>query len=108
MLVRLNRFEDAQAAVEASIKADANFSSAHELLGSLLSRKSQMADATREYRRAVELQPDFSRAQLDLGLALAAEGDLTGAADHLHKAAAAHDPAIAQRAAQALQRIEQR
>jgi tetratricopeptide (TPR) repeat protein len=107
MLVRLNRFEDAQTAVEASIKADPNFSAAHELLGSLLARRSQLADATREYQRAVELQPDFSRAQLDLGLALAAQGDLTGATDHLHKAAAAHDPAIAQRATQALQRIEQ-
>jgi Flp pilus assembly protein TadD len=66
-----------------------------------------MASATREYRRAVELQPDFSRAQLDLGLALAAEGDLAGAADHLRKAAGARDPAIAKRAAQALQRIQQ-
>jgi superkiller protein 3 len=108
MLVRLNRFDDAQAAVEAGIKADPNLSAAHELLGSLLARRSQMADATREYRRAVELQPDFSRAQLDLGLALAAQGDLTAAADHLRRAAAAHDPAIAQRAAQALERIEQR
>jgi tetratricopeptide (TPR) repeat protein len=108
MLVRLNRFDDAQAAVEASLKADPNFAAAHELLGSLLARKSQMADATREYQRAVELQPDFSRAQLDLGLALASQGDGTGAADHLRRAAAAHDPAIAQRAAQALQRIEQR
>ncbi len=108
MLVRLDRFDEAQAAVEASLKADPNFATAHELLGSLLARKSQMADATREYRRAVELQPDFSRAQLDLGLALVAEGDLNGASDHLRKAAAAHDPAIAQRAAQALQRIEQR
>ncbi|MDX6458639.1 MAG: hypothetical protein QOE55_2336, partial [Acidobacteriaceae bacterium] len=89
-------------------KADPNFAAAHELLGSLLARKSQMGDATREYRRAVELEPGFSRAQLDLGLALAAEGDLTGAAEHLRKAAAARDPAIAQRAAQALQRIEQR
>jgi tetratricopeptide (TPR) repeat protein len=107
MLVRLDRFDDAQAAVEAGLKADPNLPAAHELLGSLLSRKSQMAEATREYQRAVELQPDFSRAQLDLGLSLAAEGDLTGAADHLRKAAAAHDPAIAQRAAQALQRIQQ-
>jgi Flp pilus assembly protein TadD len=93
--------------VEAGLKADPNLPAAHELLGSLLSRKSQMGDATREYRRAVELEPDFGRAQLDLGLALAAEGDLTGAADHLRKAAGAHDPAIAQRAAQALQRIQQ-
>jgi tetratricopeptide (TPR) repeat protein len=107
MLVRLDRFDDAQAAVEAGLKADPNLPAAHELLGSLLSRKSQMGDATREYRRAVELQPDFGRAQLDLGLALAAEGDLTGAADHLRKAAGARDPAIAQRAAQALQRIQQ-
>jgi tetratricopeptide (TPR) repeat protein len=108
MTVRLNRFEEAQAAVEASIKADPDFSAAHELLGSLLARRSQMTEAIREYQRAVELQPDFSRAQLDLGLALVAAGDLTRAVDHLHKAAGAHDPAIAQRAAQALQRIEQR
>jgi tetratricopeptide (TPR) repeat protein len=108
MLVRLNRFDDSQAAVEAGIKADPNLATAHELLGSLLARKSQLADAIREYQRAVELQPDFSRAQLDLGLALAAQGDLTGAADHLRRAEAAHDPAVAQRAVQALQRIEQR
>jgi tetratricopeptide (TPR) repeat protein len=107
MLVRLDRFDDAQAAVETALKLDPDLPAAHELLGSLLSRKSQLAGATREYRRAVELQPDFSRAQLDLGLALAAEGDLTGAADHLRKAAAAPDPAIAQRATLALQRIQQ-
>jgi tetratricopeptide (TPR) repeat protein len=107
MLVRLGRFDDAQAAVETALKLDPDLPAAHELLGSLLSRKSQLAGATREYRRAVELQPDFSRAQLDLGLALAAEGDLTGAADHLRKAAAAPDPAIAQRATLALQRIQQ-
>lgn len=108
MLVRLNRFDDAQAAVEAALKTDPNLPAAHDLLGSLLSRKAQMSDATREFRRAVELQPDFSRAQLDPGLTLAAEGDLTGAADYLRKATAARDPAIAQRAAEALQRVEQR
>jgi Tfp pilus assembly protein PilF len=108
MLVRLDRFEDAQAAVETSLKVDPDFAAAHELLGSLLARKSEMAEATREYQQAVELQPDFSRAQLDLGLALAAQGDLTGAADHLRRASAAHDPAVSQRAAQALQGIEQR
>jgi Flp pilus assembly protein TadD len=53
----------------------------------------------------VEIEPDFSRAQLDLGLVLAAQGDLAGAADHLRKATQGKDPEVAQRAARALAQI---
>jgi tetratricopeptide (TPR) repeat protein len=107
MLLRLNRFDDAEAAVEAGISADPKFAPAHELRGSLLARKSQTAEATREYQRTLELQPDYSRAHLDWGLALAAQGDLTSATEHLRKAEAGNDPDVAHRAAQALQQIEQ-
>ena len=92
MLVRLNRLDEAQAAVEASIQGGSEFLRSSRIAGRPAGEKVANDEATREYQRAVELQPDFSRAQLDLGLALAAQGDLTGAAEHLHKAAAAHDP----------------
>jgi FimV-like protein len=53
------------------------------------------------------VRPDFSRAHLDLALVLAAQGDRTGAEEHLRKAASGGDPNVAQQAAQALQRLEQ-
>jgi tetratricopeptide (TPR) repeat protein len=105
MLVRLNRLDEAQQSAETAVQSDPDFAAGHELLGGLLARKSQLTEATGEYQKAVEIQPDFSRAQLDLGLALAAQGDLTGAADHLRKATQGKDPEVAQRAAQALERI---
>ena len=106
MLVRLNRLDEAQQPAEAAVQSDPDFAAGHELLGSLLARKSQLAQAASEYQRAVEIQPDFSRAQLDLGLVLAAQGDLAGATEHLRKAAQGKDPEVAQRAAQALERME--
>jgi tetratricopeptide (TPR) repeat protein len=108
MLVRLNRLDEAQQPAEAAVQGDPDFAAGHELLGSLLARKSRLAEAAGEYQRAVQLQPDFSRAQLDLGLVLAAQGDLAGASEHLRKAAQGKDPEIAQRAAQAIERIEKR
>jgi tetratricopeptide (TPR) repeat protein len=106
MLVRLNRLDEAQQPAEAAVQGDPDFAAGHELLGSLLARKSQLAEAASEYQRAVQIQPDFSRAQLDLGLVLAAQGDLAGATEHLRKAAQGRDAEVAQRAAQALERIE--
>ncbi|MGC2398693.1 MAG: tetratricopeptide repeat protein [Acidobacteriaceae bacterium] len=105
MLVHVNRFDEAQVSAQAAVQGDPGFAAGHELLGSLLARKSQLAEAASEYRRAVEIQPDFSRAQLDLGLLLVAQGDLAGASEHLRKAAQGKDPQVAQRAAQALERI---
>ena len=43
------------------------------------SRKRQLPEAAREYRRALELRPDLSRAHLRLGNVLAAQGDISGA-----------------------------
>jgi Flp pilus assembly protein TadD len=53
----------------------------------------------------VKLQPGFSLAHLNLGLVLAAQGDLQSATEHLRKAAAGGDPNVVRQAAQALQRI---
>ena len=105
MLVRLNRLDEAQEQAEAAVQGDPDFAAGHDLLGGLLARKSQLTEAASEYQKAVEIQPDFSRAQLDLGLVLAAQGDLPGATEHLRKAAQGKDPEVAQRAAQALERL---
>ena len=104
-LVRGDRFEEAQAQAEASVRADPNLADAHELLGGLFARKHQLAEAAREYRRSIELQPDSSRAHLRLGNVLATQGDVAGATEHLRKAAAGNDRAVAQQATQALRRI---
>jgi tetratricopeptide (TPR) repeat protein len=105
MLVRLNRMDEAQESAEAAVRADQDLAEAHELLGGLFARKTQLGEAAREYQKALQVRPDFSRAQLDLGLVLAAEGDLAGATEHLRQAANGGDPTVAQQAALALQRI---
>ena len=73
-LARADRFDEAQERVEAAVRADANLAEAHELLGGLFERKRQLPEAAREYRRALELQPDLSRVHLRLGNVLAAQG----------------------------------
>jgi tetratricopeptide (TPR) repeat protein len=65
-LARADRFDEARERAEAALRADANLAEAHELLGGLFERKRQWADAAREYRRALELQPDLRRVQLRL------------------------------------------
>jgi len=87
------------------VNADPNLAEGHVLLGGLLARDQRLAEAVSEYQQAVKLQPGFSRAHLDLGLLLAAQGDLRSATEHLRKAAAGRDPNVARQAAQALQRI---
>jgi tetratricopeptide (TPR) repeat protein len=64
-----------------------------------------LAEAVSEYQQAVKLQPDFSLAHLDLGLVLAAQGDLQSATEHLRKAAAGTDSNVARQAAEVLRRI---
>jgi Flp pilus assembly protein TadD len=75
------------------------------LLGRFLARDQRLAEAVSEYRQAVKLQPGFSMAHLDLGLVLAAQGDLRSATEHLRKAAAGKDPNVVRQAIRALQRI---
>jgi tetratricopeptide (TPR) repeat protein len=106
-LARLNRFDQAQQAVEAALNADRNMALAHALLGGLLARKRQLREAAREYRTTLELTPEFSRAHLDLASVLANQGDMGGAITHLREAARGADPAVAQAARQALARLGQ-
>jgi tetratricopeptide (TPR) repeat protein len=104
-LSTVNRIDEAQAQVEAAVRADPDMAEAHELLGGLLAGKRQLPEAEREYKEAVRLKPDFSRAQLDLARVLAAEGDLDAAIAHLREAAAGPDPEVAKLASEALRRL---
>jgi tetratricopeptide (TPR) repeat protein len=87
------------------VNADRNLAEGHVLLGDLLAKDQRLAEAVSEYQQAVKLQPGFSLAQLDLGLVLAAQGELRSATEHLRKAAAGRDANVDRQAAQALKRI---
>jgi tetratricopeptide (TPR) repeat protein len=63
-LVRVSRFDEAQESVDAALRADGDMALAHELRGGLLARKQQWPEAAREYQRALELLPGFSRTQI--------------------------------------------
>jgi len=104
-LSAVNRLDDAQASVEAALRADSDMAEAHALLGGLIAGKRQLPEAAREYTEAIRLNPGFARAHLDLARVLAAQGDMPGAVEHLRKAAAGSDPQVAQVAAQALERL---
>jgi predicted CXXCH cytochrome family protein len=104
-LVQLNRFDDSQRQAEAAIAADPNLAEAHELLGGLHSRKSEPNLALPEFETAVRLKPGFSRAQLDLGVTMATQGDTNRAIPHLREAARGSDQRVAQQAARALQQL---
>jgi predicted CXXCH cytochrome family protein len=104
-LVQLNRFEESQKQVEAAIAADPNLAEPHELLGGLHSRKSEPNLALAEFESAVRLKPEFSRAQLDLGVTLAILGDTAKAIPHLREASRGQDPRVAGQAKSALQQL---
>ena len=105
-LVKLNRFDDAQKQVDRALRADPSLAEAHELRGGLLARQRELNAALVEYRKAVELKPDFGRAQLDLAVTLAATGQIREAIPHFREAAKSHDPSVADQAATALRKIE--
>jgi predicted CXXCH cytochrome family protein len=104
-LARLNRLEDARRQLELALQTDPALPEAHELLGSVLQNENHVDAAIGEYQESLRLRPDFSRAHLDLGTALAAKGDMKGAVEHLRLAASGPDPAIRQRALEALKQL---
>lgn len=107
-LSQVSRFDEAQASVEAALRADFDIPEAHVMRGELLARKRQFPEAAREYQRALELRPDFSRAHLDLATVLIAQEDTPRAVQHLREAAKGSDAAVAQAATRALQKLGER
>jgi predicted CXXCH cytochrome family protein len=107
-LARLQRPQEAIQQLEIALKTDANLPEAHELLGNLQHSQGQTDQAVREYQEALRLRPDFARAHLDLGIALAEKGDARAAAEHLRQAAGSPDPAVRQPALEVLKRLANR
>ena len=104
-LTEVNRFDEAQKSVEGALLAKPDLAEAHVLLGGLLGKKRQLPEAARAYQRALELQPGLSRAHLALANVLNAQGNKTGAVQHLRDAAKGGDPAVAQAAERELRQL---
>ena len=104
-LVQMNRFDESRREVTDALRANSNLAEAHELLGGLLARDKDMDAALVEFREAVRLKPEFSRAQLDYGATLVAKGATAEAAVHLREAARGSDPRVAAAAKEILRRL---
>jgi tetratricopeptide (TPR) repeat protein len=100
-----SQFDRAQEFAEASLRADPKLAEAYALMGGLLARKRQLAEAAAAYGQALSLRPDFARTRLDLASVLAAQGDMQGAVQQLREASKGSDPEVARLAAGALQRL---
>jgi len=51
----------------------------HYMMGNSMLRRGEAAEATKEFRRAIELNPSFANAYTNLGMALEQSGDAEGA-----------------------------
>jgi tetratricopeptide (TPR) repeat protein len=100
-------FDRAEEVVRKALRADAAMAEPHALLGGLLARKRQLAEAASEYREAVRLRPAMARTRLDLASTLAAAGNLREAVEQLREVARSEDAEAARIAVNALQRMGQ-
>ena len=102
-LTRVRRVDEAQAQIETLLRTDPQSAEGHEFLGNLLGAKGQTARSIAEYKEALRLAPSFSRANLDLGTALANSGDPAAALPYLR--AAAQSPDTKEKALKLLQKL---
>lgn len=101
-------FDRAEEQVRSALRADAGMPEAHALLGGLLTRKRQFAEAAVEFAEAVRLRPALTRTRLDLASVLAAQGKLTEAVEQLRAVAKSEDAEASRQASEALRRLGQR
>jgi predicted CXXCH cytochrome family protein len=105
-LAGVSRFDEAQHQAEEALASDPGLAEAHDLLGNLFMVKGKPKPAIDQYQEAIRIRPDYWRAQLDLGAALAGSGNTTAAIPHLRKAAESPQKALREEAMQTLQQIE--
>jgi len=98
VLLQLQRVPDAEAQAKEAIAADAKSPQAHDLLGQILAQKGQLAPSRSEFETALQLNPGFTPAQLDLAETLIQQRQVQSAIPLLQKAQRSSNPAIAQRA----------
>ena len=91
--------------METILRSDPNSAGAHEFLGNLLGAKGQRDRAIEQFREAVRIEPDFARANLDLGAALADSGEVAAALKFLRKAAQSTDASAREGALKLLDRL---
>lgn len=94
-LIRSERPREAESALRAIGRDDADFAAARTLVGFLALRRGAPPEAERAFREALELCPDCAAAQFGLGVALIRSGAAQEAALFLERAA--RDPALAER-----------
>jgi len=70
----------------AALATDADAWGAHNNLGGFLVEQGQSDEAIAHFRRAVELRPEFAKAQYNLGAALREKGQVDEAIIHLQRA----------------------
>lgn len=107
LLGQSGRYDEAQRELEASLQADPKLIEARELLADLLLARRRPQEAAMHYQEILRLKPRWARAELGLGMALAAAGDATRAMAHLQRAAASADAVVKERAAQMLKRLQE-
>src|SRR6185437_5248525 len=89
MLSRL----DAQGAVSMLKEAeriDPGRPEGHDMLGAALQNLGRLPDAIREYRLALQVDPEYWSARYNLARALAKSGDMKGALENLRQVVAAY------------------
>jgi tetratricopeptide (TPR) repeat protein len=69
------RTELAASVLDQALAVDSNHAEAHFLKGRMLQTESRLGEALAEYRRAVDLRPDFAEARVALGLQFIASGN---------------------------------
>lgn len=86
--LRQGRKELAESILEQAIAIDERNAELHYIQGTLFrEEEGRFRDALREFRRAVELRPDFAEARMELGVAQLAGGNYTEALQNFEAAA---------------------
>jgi predicted CXXCH cytochrome family protein len=102
-----NQPREAEEQAKAILATDPRNGPGHELMANMLLQRGDEAGALRELQAAVGAQPDFWRAQFELGVVLMRRGDAVGARVHLTIAAQGKDAGARTAAQQALQQLRQ-
>src|SRR4029078_5911221 len=90
-LAPVKRFAEAQRQIELLLRANLMAAEGHDLMGNIFAMKGNVKSAVEHHREAIRIRPEFTRAHLHLGAALADSADVAGALPYLQKAAGSQD-----------------
>jgi predicted CXXCH cytochrome family protein len=106
-LAMRGQFDAAQRQFELAVLYQPTMAEAHDSLGTLASRRRDWPAAIKHYRAALQARPGYDRAQLGIGMALAASGDMLSGRSYLLQAAASSNPEVRGEALEILQAMGQ-